>query len=93
MVTILAFIGLVVIIWFIGKLLSRFGSWMEHTGDTLVDISASLRRAQRVERTDSNKISDKIKGLKGECRGNEDEDFRRTWEEANIQGEIEELTN
>ena len=80
---ILAIIGLIFLMWFLSKGLTRFGKWLERTGDTLINLSTALRKTGIKPRT--NKASQSVT----KCNQlNTDKKFNEA-----IKKEIEELTN
>jgi len=84
----LSIIGLFIILWVLSRVLVRIGDWLEKTGNALCEISSSMSRPEkrRAVNQDSNEISERIKGLKGE-----DDHVDSDWEDQ-VRREIEELT-
>jgi len=47
MIALLAIVGLLFLVWYLGKGLVKAGGWLERFGGALVDCSTALRRKPR----------------------------------------------
>ena len=84
MFSILAFVGLAFIIWYVSKGLKRFGRWCDVVAEAMVDRSVSATRIQCRNTKSLKYTREKIKKFKNDC---DDKEFN-----DRIRKEIDELT-
>lgn len=84
MVSFLAIIGFIVIFWFLSRALIKVGSILESFGNLMIERAAEMQNDPRMKRVvPENKITDKIKEIRGE---ETDEDYQKR-----VREEIQEL--
>jgi hypothetical protein len=69
MLTLLAFVGLIFILWYISKGLKRFGTWLEAIAEQMTDRSVSnTRTKQNSEEAQANikKVRETLNKIKSE---------------------------
>lgn len=69
MISLLAIVGLIVVLWLLSKGLKKMGNTLTSFGDALIDIAADAQKNEhRDKKTQKrlDKMEDKIKSLKGD---------------------------